>query len=116
MAQFTVTQLTAMLAERRQQAAVAAKEEKKEAKLVSRWMTKCQEAGVTNIEGMSSVQLKEACNAARAATKLAAKAAIKATKLAEKEAAKAASENDVYSGQIESVGHTLSKNVSRFRV
>jgi methyl-accepting chemotaxis protein len=32
------------------------------------------------------------------------------------EAAKAASENDVYSGQIESVGHTLSKNVSRFRV
>jgi len=32
------------------------------------------------------------------------------------EAAKAASENDVYSGQIESVGHTLSQNVSRFRV
>lgn len=32
------------------------------------------------------------------------------------EAAKAASENDVYSGQIESIGDTLSRNVSRFRV
>ncbi|KPQ01554.1 MAG: chemotaxis signal relay system methyl-accepting signal transducer [Marinobacter sp. HL-58] len=32
------------------------------------------------------------------------------------EAAKAASENDVYSGQIESIGRTLSQNVSRFRV
>lgn len=32
------------------------------------------------------------------------------------EAAKAASDNDIYSGQIESVGQTLSQNVSRFRV
>jgi methyl-accepting chemotaxis protein len=32
------------------------------------------------------------------------------------EAAAAASENDVYSGQIESVGNTLNQNVSRFRV
>ena len=32
------------------------------------------------------------------------------------EAAAAASENDVYSGQIESVGRTLNQNVSRFRV
>ncbi len=32
------------------------------------------------------------------------------------EAAKAASENDVYSGQIESIGATLSQNVSRFKV
>ena len=32
------------------------------------------------------------------------------------EAAAAASENDVYSGQIESIGHTLNQNVSRFRV
>ncbi|WP_341581990.1 methyl-accepting chemotaxis protein [Marinobacter metalliresistant] len=32
------------------------------------------------------------------------------------EAAAAASENDVYSGQIESIGTTLNKNVSRFRV
>ncbi|WP_273203418.1 methyl-accepting chemotaxis protein [Marinobacter subterrani] len=32
------------------------------------------------------------------------------------EAAAAASENDVYSGQIESIGNTLNRNVSRFRV
>lgn len=32
------------------------------------------------------------------------------------EAASAASENDVYSGQIESIGKTLNQNVSRFRV
>lgn len=32
------------------------------------------------------------------------------------EAAAAASENDVYSGQIESIGQTLNQNVSRFRV
>jgi len=32
------------------------------------------------------------------------------------EAAAAASENDVYSGHIETIGQTLSKNVSRFRV
>ncbi|MFL1453189.1 methyl-accepting chemotaxis protein [Marinobacter sp. GN3S48] len=32
------------------------------------------------------------------------------------EAATAASENDVYSGEIESIGNTLSQNVSRFRV
>ena len=32
------------------------------------------------------------------------------------EAATAASENDVYSGQIESIGNTLNQNVSRFRV
>ncbi|MCR8915997.1 methyl-accepting chemotaxis protein [Marinobacter panjinensis] len=32
------------------------------------------------------------------------------------EAAKAASENDVYSGQIESIGTALSQNVSRFKV
>ncbi|MDL0429522.1 methyl-accepting chemotaxis protein [Marinobacter sp. TBZ242] len=32
------------------------------------------------------------------------------------EAARAASENDVYSGQIESIGNTLSQNVSRFKV
>ncbi|MFN2361348.1 MAG: methyl-accepting chemotaxis protein [Marinobacter sp.] len=32
------------------------------------------------------------------------------------EAAKAASENDVYSGQIESIGKALSQNVSRFKV
>lgn len=32
------------------------------------------------------------------------------------EAASAASENDVYSGQIESIGHTLTQNVARFRV
>lgn len=32
------------------------------------------------------------------------------------EAATAASENDVYSGQIESIGHSLSQNVSRFKV
>ena len=32
------------------------------------------------------------------------------------EAASAASENDVYSGQIESIGQTLTQNVSRFRV
>ncbi|MBK1875115.1 methyl-accepting chemotaxis protein [Marinobacter sp. 1-3A] len=32
------------------------------------------------------------------------------------EAAAAASENDVYSGQIEQIGHTLDGNVSRFRV
>ncbi|MDX1551117.1 MAG: methyl-accepting chemotaxis protein [Marinobacter sp.] len=32
------------------------------------------------------------------------------------EAAKAASENDVYSGQIESIGTTLRQNVSRFKV
>ncbi|MBW0146253.1 methyl-accepting chemotaxis protein [Marinobacter arenosus] len=32
------------------------------------------------------------------------------------EAAAAASENDVYSGQIESIGHTLNQNASRFRV
>jgi methyl-accepting chemotaxis protein len=32
------------------------------------------------------------------------------------EAAAAASENDVYSGHIENIGQTLSKNVSRFRV
>lgn len=31
-------------------------------------------------------------------------------------AASAASENDVYSGQIESIGHTLNQNASRFRV
>lgn len=33
-----------------------------------------------------------------------------------REAAKAASENDVYSGQIEDIGQTLEGNVSRFRV
>ncbi|MBO6849231.1 MAG: methyl-accepting chemotaxis protein, partial [Marinobacter sp.] len=32
------------------------------------------------------------------------------------EAATAASENDVYSGQIETIGNTLNQNVSRFRV
>jgi len=32
------------------------------------------------------------------------------------EAGKAASENDVYSGKVETIGQTLSKNVSRFRV
>ena len=32
------------------------------------------------------------------------------------EAASAASENDVYSGQIEGIGHTLAQNVARFRV
>ncbi|KPQ30074.1 MAG: methyl-accepting chemotaxis protein [Marinobacter excellens HL-55] len=32
------------------------------------------------------------------------------------DAAKAASENDVYSGQIETIGHTLNEKVSRFRV
>ncbi|MFT7366720.1 MAG: methyl-accepting chemotaxis protein, partial [Marinobacter psychrophilus] len=32
------------------------------------------------------------------------------------EAAAAASENDVYSGHIETIGQTLSNNVSRFRV
>ncbi|MBW7469875.1 methyl-accepting chemotaxis protein [Marinobacter sp. M216] len=32
------------------------------------------------------------------------------------EAAAAATENDVYSGQIESIGHTLNQNASRFRV
>ncbi|AHI29944.1 hypothetical protein AU14_02010 [Marinobacter similis] len=32
------------------------------------------------------------------------------------EAAAAASENDVYSGQIESIGRTLNQNASRFRV
>lgn len=40
------------------------------------------------------------------------------TRIAEQgqEAAAAASENDVYSGHIETIGKTLSKNVSRFRV
>jgi hypothetical protein len=32
------------------------------------------------------------------------------------EAATAASENDVYSGQIETIGHKLKENVERFRV
>ena len=90
MAQFTTDQLTQMLAERKEEEKAAAKLAAKETKLIARWTTKCQEAGVTNIEGMSSVQLKEACIAARAATKLAAKEEAKATKLAEKEAAKAA--------------------------
>ena len=90
MAQFTTVQLTQMLAERKEEEKAAAKLAAKETKLIARWTTKCQEAGVTNIEGMSSVQLKEACIAARAATKLAAKEEAKATKLAEKEAAKAA--------------------------
>ena len=69
MAQFTTVQLTAMLAERKAAEKATVRAAAKETKLIARWTDKCNEAGVTNIEGMSSVQLKEACTAARAAYK-----------------------------------------------
>jgi len=70
--------------------------------------------GITSISEMTS----QIATASEEQTSVTDELSASITRIADQgqDAAKAASENDVYSGHIETIGHNLKDKVSRFRV